>query len=262
MTFVFDLISDLHIDSWGDFSWESQATSPVCIVAGDIGRNRPDVLKALNHLGQCYQAVFYIDGNDEHHNRLDNVGKSYLDLARKIDKIPNVVYLQDNMVIADGVAILGTNGWCAFDFDPGVDSVAAEAWCQDEYGLTEDITRKIAKMAATDAAYMMNSVKRLQTHRDVKKIIMVTHFVPDPALIAHDIDLAGTMRFNVMGNRYMMQALAADTENKIDTWCFGHYHGSVDQTRSRVRFVNNCRGRSDAPYAQQVYFPKRVVIEY
>lgn len=262
MTFVFDLISDLHIDSWGDFSWESQATSPVCIVAGDIGRNRPDVLKALHHLGQCYQAVFYIDGNDEHHNRLDNVGKSYLDLARKIDKIPNVVYLQDNMVVADGVAILGTNGWCAFDFDSSIDSAAAETWCQEEYGVTETVTRKLAKMAATDAAYMMNSVKRLQTHSDVKKIIMVTHFVPDPALIAHDIDLAGTMRFNVMGNRYMMQALAADTENKIDTWCFGHYHGSVDQTRSRVRFVNNCRGRSDAPYAQQVYYPKRVVVEY
>ena len=262
MTFVFDLISDLHIDSWGDFSWESQATSPVCIVAGDIGRNRPDVLKALHHLGQCYQAVFYIDGNDEHHNRLDNVGKSYLDLARKIDKIPNVVYLQDNMVVADGVAILGANGWCAFDFDSSIDSAAAETWCQEEYGVTENVTRKMAKMAATDAAYMMNSVKRLQTHRDVKKIIMVTHVVPDPALIAHDIDLAGTMRFNLMGNRYMMQALAADTENKIDTWCFGHYHGSVDQTRSRVRFVNNCRGRSNTPYAQQVYYPKRVVVEY
>jgi predicted phosphodiesterase len=262
MTFVFDLISDLHIDTWGDFTWESQATSPVCIVAGDIGRNRPDVLKVLHHLGQCYQAVFYIDGNDEHSGRLDSVGKSYLDLARKIDKIPNVVYLQDNMVVADGVAILGTNGWCAFDFDPSIDSAAAETRCQEEYDVTEDVTRKLAKMAATDAAYMMNSVKRLQTHRDVKKIIMVTHFVPDPALIAHDIDLAGTMRFNVMGNRYMMQALAADTENKIDTWCFGHYHGSVDQTRSRVRFVNNCRGRSDAPYAQQVYYPKRVVVEY
>jgi predicted phosphohydrolase len=206
--------------------------------------------------------VFYIDGNDEHHGRLDNMGKSYLDLARKIDKIPNVVYLQDNMVIADGVAILGTNGWCAFDFDSSLDATAVESWCQEEYGINEDATRKLAKMAATDAAYMMNSVKRLQTHRDVKKIIMVTHFVPDPALIAHDIDLAGTMRFNVMGNRYMMQALAADTENKIDTWCFGHYHGSVDQTRSRVRFVNNCRGRSGTPYARQVYYPKRVVVEY
>ena len=262
MTFVFDLISDLHIDSWGDFSWDSQATSPVCIVAGDIGRNRPDVLKALHHLGQCYQAVFYIDGNDEHHNRLDNVGKSYLDLARKIDKMPAVFYLEDNMVVADGVAILGTNGWCAFDFDSSIDSAAAETWCQGKYNVTESVTRKLAKMAATDAAYMMNSVKRLQTHRDVKKIIMVTHFVPDPALIAHDIDLAGTLRFNMMGNRYMMQALAEDTEHKIHTWCFGHYHGSVDQTRSGVRFVNNCRGRSDTTHSQYVYHPKRIVIDF
>ena len=91
---------------------------------------------------------------------------------------------------------------------------------------------------------------------------MVTHTVPDPALIAHDIDLEGTMKFNVMGNRLMMQAMAQDTENKIHTWCFGHYHGSVDQFRSNIRFVNNCRGRSGTMYSQHVYHPKRILIEF
>ena len=91
---------------------------------------------------------------------------------------------------------------------------------------------------------------------------MVTHTVPDPALIAHDIDLSGSMRMNVMGNRLMMQALAADTEHKIHTWCFGHYHGSVDQTRSGIRFVNNCRGRGDTAHRQYVYHPKRIVIDF
>jgi hypothetical protein len=67
---------------------------------------------------------------------------------------------------------------------------------------------------------------------------------------------------NVMGNRLMMQALAADTEHKIHTWCFGHYHGSVDQTRSGVRFVNNCRGRGNTTHSQYVYHPKRIVIDF
>ena len=70
-----------------------------------------------------------------------------------------------------------------------------------------------------------------------------------------------TPKFNIMGNRYMMQALAADTENKIDTWCFGHYHGSVDQTRSGIRFVNNCRGRAGTQFVQHVYHPRRIVID-
>jgi len=70
------------------------------------------------------------------------------------------------------------------------------------------------------------------------------------------------MKFNTMGNRLMMQAMAADTENKLHTWCFGHYHGSVDQMRYGIRFVNNCRGRGDTPHAKAVYYPQRIVVDF
>lgn len=262
MTFAFDLISDLHVETWGDqLDWSGRATSPVCVVAGDIAKDRAIVLRTLRHLGQCYQAVFYIDGNDEHTNNLEDLSNSYNDLAKKITRIPNVVYLQDNVIVIDGVAILGTNGWWGFDFDLSIDTEESAEWYKDKLELSSSAVRSISKMATTDSLYMVTSIKRLQTHRDVKKIVMVTHTVPDPALIAHDLGLEGQLRMNTMGNRYMMQALALDTENKIDTWCFGHYHGSVDQVRSGIRFVNNCRGRADTPYAQHVYHPKRIVID-
>jgi predicted phosphodiesterase len=261
MSFAFDLISDLHIETWGQFSWEDRATAPVCIVAGDLARDRDTVTRALRHLGKVYQAVFYIDGNDEHTDYRENLGESYLDLARRIERIPNVVYLQDNVVVVDGIAILGTNGWWGFDFDLTVDSEQSQEWYADKENLSSAAISSIRKMSNTDATYMLSSVKRLQTHHDVKKIVMVTHTVPDPSLIAHDIGLENTLKFNVMGNRYMMQALAADTENKIDTWCFGHYHGSVDQTRSGIRFVNNCRGRAGTQFVQHVYHPRRIVID-
>lgn len=262
MSLAFDLISDLHVDTWNQLNWEGQATSPVCVVAGDIGRDRDTVIQTLKHLGKCYQAVFYIDGNDEHTDYLEDLGASYKDLTRKINKIPNIVYLQDNVVVVDGVAILGTNGWFGFDFDLNIDPNQVNQWVQDKYKISAEATGSIARLSNTDTNYMIASVQRLQKHRDVKKIVMVTHTVPDPALISHDIELEGSMRFNTMGNRYMMQAMAADTENKIHTWCFGHYHGSVDQTRSGIRFVNNCRGRSNTRYSQHVYYPRRIVVEF
>ena len=40
MKFAFDLISDLHIETWPDFDWTGQATSPYCVVAGDVARDR------------------------------------------------------------------------------------------------------------------------------------------------------------------------------------------------------------------------------
>lgn len=261
MSLAFDLISDLHIDTWGEFDWQDQPTSAVAVVAGDIARDRNTVVKALRHLGKCYQAVFYIDGNDEHTDYLENLGFSYEDLVRRIKRIPNVVYLQDNVVVVDGVAILGTNGWFGYDFDLGIDPEAVDLWVQEKFDISAAATKSIARMSNTDAAYMISSVQRLQRHNDVKKIVMVTHTVPDPALIAHDIDLDGHLKFNTMGNRIMMQAMAVDTENKIHTWCFGHYHGSVDQTRSGIRFVNNCRGRSNTKWSRHVYHPLRIVID-
>lgn len=263
MQFAFDLISDLHVETWRtEFDWEGRATSPICIVAGDVARDRSTVCRVLRHLGKCYQAVFYIDGNDEHADYQENLAGSYDDLANRVSAIPNVVYLQDNVIVIDNVAVLGTNGWWNYDFDLGIDPEQSALWYQDKWKLTTTATKAISRMGNNDASYMINSIKRLQTHNDVKKIVMVSHTVPDPALIAHDIDLEGKLRMNMMGNRYMMQAMAADTESKIHTWCFGHYHMPIDQTRSGIRFVNNCRGREDTQYCQHVYHPRRIVIDY
>jgi predicted phosphohydrolase len=261
MTFAFDLISDLHTETWDDFTWTGLATSPYCVVAGDVARDRTLVLDVLRHLGQCYQAVFYIDGNDEHRYFYDDLNASYSDLTNRIRKIPNVVFLQDNVVVVDGVAIVGTNGWWSYDLDPSIDAEQTSLWFQEQCQVSAQTAKITGRLATTDATYMATSIKRLQTHHDVKKIVCVTHTVPNGSLISHDIGLADTLRFNTMGNRFMMRALAADTEKKLHTWCFGHYHGSVDQIRQGVRFVNNCRGRGDTEWRQYVYHPRRIVVD-
>jgi hypothetical protein len=162
--------------------------------------------------------VFYIDGNDEHVNHIEHLNLSYSALVKQIEKIPNVVYLQDNVVVVDGVAILGTNGWWGFDLDLSVDPTRSALWWQEKMAVSGVAVKSVARMATTDATYMVSSVRRLQSHKDVKKIIMVTHTVPLPELIQHDIDLDGNMRFNCMGNAYMQQALLADFQEKIHTW--------------------------------------------
>ena len=262
MEFSFDLISDLHVETWNDFDWTGQATSPYCVVAGDVCRDRSVLKDVLTHLGQCYAAVFYIDGNDEHKHNMTNLGNSYKDLSKRVRKVKNCVYLQDNVVVVDGVAILGTNGWWGFNFDVSINPEESAAWYADKEGINRQTIESIKSMSTTDANYMIASVKRLQTHQDVKKIVMVTHTVPHPSLIEHDVQLNGSLRFNTMGNRFMQYALDADTESKIHTWCFGHYHGDVDQVHNGVRYVNNCRGRGNTPWSKYVYHPKRISVEF
>lgn len=262
MEFSFDLISDLHVDTWDQFDWSGQPTSPYCVVAGDVSQDRKQLIDTLKHLGSCYQGVFYIDGNDEHRNYLDNISSSYRDLRKYVDKLKNVVFMQDNVVIVNGVAFLAANGWWTFNFDPEIDYQQSVDWFQSRYGVDSAVAATVTNMAITDAAYLKNSVQKLQMHQDVKAIVIVSHTVPAPWLVDHDLELDGHYRMNTTGNAHMQMCLDYDTENKIKTWCFGHYHRPIDRYYSNIRFVNNCRGRGNTPWSQPSFFPKRITVNF
>ena len=263
MTFAFDLISDLHVETWDSFDWTGQATSPYCVVAGDVARDRQQLLDTLTHLGQCYPGgVFYVDGNEEHKDYLDDLGASYQALSKDIDAIPNVVYMQDNVIIVNGVALLGTNAWWTYDFDTDISVDSSIQSIQDHFGINEPAATNIMGVAYNDAAYMINSVRKLQTHKEVGAIVIVSHTVPAPWIIAHDPDLGGTWRYNGMGNSHITRAIDEDTEDKIKAWCFGHYHRPVDRELGGIRYVSNPRGRGNTEWRQQAFYPRRIEIKF
>ena len=120
----------------------------------------------------------------------------------------------------------------------------------------------IHNAARHDAAYLVNSVRKLQTHQEVATIILISHTLPAAWIVEHDLDIVGTYRYNGMGTTDLASALAEDTECKIRAWCFGHYHKSVDQIRDGIRYVNNPRGRGNTDWCQVAYYPRRIEIEY
>jgi hypothetical protein len=263
MTFAFDLISDLHVETWDTFDWTGQATAPYCVVLGDVARDRSLLIDVLSHLGQCYPGgVFYVDGNEEHKNYFEDLSDSYRELEQEISQISNVVYLQDNVVIVNGVAILGTNAWWTYDFDSLADVDQSMSYIQHHFGISNSAAQGILDVAYNDAAYMINSVRKLQTHKEVGAIVMLSHTVPAPWIIAHDPDLVDTWRFNGMGNSYITRAIDEDTENKIKMWCFGHYHRPVDQNLGGIQYVSNPRGRGNTPWCQPAYYPRRIEIDF
>jgi hypothetical protein len=262
MNLAFDLISDLHVETWDKFDWEGQPTSPYCVVAGDVSRDPELVRETLEHLGKQYAGVFYIDGNDEHRYYLDDLGGSYRVLNQALENIHNVVYMQDNVVIINGVAILATNGWWSYDFYPDLGFEESQRWYEEKEGISTSSAGGISGVAYHDAAYIINSINRLQRQRDVKSIVVVSHTLPAPWIVEHEIDFTDNFRVNVMGNRHLQLALNEDTENKIKAWCFGHYHKSVDRDHAGVRYVSNPKGRGTDRWHQTPYYPKRIEIPY
>lgn len=261
MTLAFDLISDLHVETWGDFDWTHRATSPICVLAGDVAQD-PQILKhTLEHLVENYQKVFYIDGNEEHKYNWDDLDSNYEDIASMAADIPDLVYLRDNVVMIQGVAFLGSNVWWDWNFDSDIDQSQSKAWFQDRQKCNPHVPDMIEAHAKNDLAYLYNSIRRLQMHQDAKKIVLISHTVPSRDLIKHDLSLEGSYRINTMGNSLASTLRNADSEQKISHWCFGHYHAPIDRVIDSVRYVNNCRGRGDTPYCQYAYHPIRIEVE-
>ncbi len=256
---TFDLISDLHIDHKA-LDWTSQATSPICVVAGDVARDPKLLYDSLQHLSNNYRAVLYIDGNEEHRDHLYDIGAHYSEIKRHLDKIPGLTFLHDNVVIINGVAFLGTNSWWSFDWDPRFDPEHCRLELQEYYGIDHKATDQIMAMAITDYRYLSQSIKKLQTLLDVKKIVIVTHTIPDGTLVHHDPDISSNWRLNAGVNSFIRTALVEDTEHKVCCWCFGHYHWQIDQDINGVRYVCNPRGRFGTNWYREPYFAQRIEI--
>lgn len=231
MKLGFDIISDLNLSPDDEFNWEDKATSLYLIIAGNISSDTRVLIQTLEHLTKCYQGVFYMPGS------LDYDSLHFLkyrnDELKKICKsIPGVVLLHRHVVIIDGVAILGANGWYGNRED------------------TEDDMEKLYKYTQNleDVDYLKSSINRLQLHLDVTKILLVTHSAPGPDLFF------GEEPTNLSEGFTLQTCLDADLENKVTTWIYGSYGKQVDTVIDNINYVNNsCSGKKP-------YWAKRIEV--
>lgn len=260
MNFAFDLISDLHVEPGEQFDWNGQQTSLYCVVAGDIARDRDTLLETLRHISSCYLGTLYIDGNDEHRDHMTDIDASYAELSEELQKIPGLIYLHNNVVVIDGIAFIGVNGWWNFHFNTDLELADCVRWYCDYVSVDHVVAYQTVQKAYNDAAYLSSTIRRLQKHPDVKSIIIVSHTVPTPELTDHDTDLVDQLRYNCVGNPHLLRSLEHDTANKVSMWCFGHYHRAMDREINSIQFISNPRGRINTPWCQNPYFARRIEV--
>ena len=221
-----DVISDLHLLPDDSFNWEGKATSLYCILAGNVSSDLRTVCQTLMHLSRLYQGVFYSPGFLEY-DGIDDVGDRTDQIIEMCSMIPNVAVLHHHVVIIDGIAVIGCNGWSMFTF-------AKEADDQRQTARYEDIV------------YLKKSIEKLQKHLDVKKIVVVSNAIPKKELYFGEqppyIDDYLTLDY----------CLDSDTEHKISHWVFGTHKKIVDTTLNDINYLNN------PYYKQKPYWAKRL----
>jgi len=230
MNLSFDVISDLQMKS-GDFDWEGKATSLYCVIPGNISDDMDVVKKTLLHLSTCYQGVFFIDGSLEHDSVRDRDFRiKELTGITKLAK--NLVYLHDNVVVIDNVALIGANGW------------------NGNY-VPEDTTAEIDLVCAEyeDVSYLGNTIDKLQELTDVTKIVIVTNSIPLSKLYYGDEPL----RYSQVS---LTDTLVRDTEHKVSHWIFGSTDRIIDIMDNDINYLNNPQ------YSRNPYYAKRIEVLY
>jgi predicted phosphohydrolase len=231
MIIGFDVISDLNLTPDESFNWENKATSLYCIIAGNISNDIRTIHQTLTHLSRFYQGIFYIAGSLEYPD-INVIPVKSQELVKICRTIRNVAYLQNHIVIIDGVAIIGSNGWYGNTIFKG--DVIEE--------MTKDASRN------EDLSYLSNSLEKLQLHLDVKAIIIVTNSVPGPELFF------GEDSENLLGQLPPQLCLVHDTEGKVSHWIYGSYEKIVDTTIHDINYINN------SYYKRNPYWAKRIAI--
>jgi predicted phosphohydrolase len=231
MIFGFDIISDLNLTEDDTFDWEGKPTSLYCVLAGNISSDLTVLYKTVKHLSKLYQGVFYIDGFLEN-NDINDKDRVVSEIFKLFANIKNVVYLHDNVVVVENVALVGVNGWYGTTAETDEDS----------------LNLRIHRYA--DLAYLEKTIEKLQLHIDVKNIIVISNSVP-----VSDIYFGEYPKEYDPAEIDLSNVLESDTEHKVTTWVFGTHKKIVDTSIKGINYFNNpC-------YNSNPYYPKRVNIE-
>ena len=230
MIFGFDIISDLNLSENDIFDWEGKPTSLYCVLAGNISTDLHVLYKTVKHLSKLYQGVFYIDGALEN-NLIADRDRVIDDISRMFISIKNAVYLHNNVVVVEGVALVGVNGWYG--------NIATNE--------EENLNLKVNRY--DDLAYLQKTIEKLQLHIDVKQIIVISNSVPSLDIYFGEKPEIDPDEINL---NYVLES---DTESKITTWVFGTHKKIVDTKINGVNYFNN------PLYNKIPYYPKRINIE-
>jgi hypothetical protein len=229
-TIGFDVISDLNLSPDSSFNWEGKATSLYLIIAGNISSDLRTIRQTLLHLSRFYQGIFYTLGSTEYH-QVPDIDSRTNEIHKMCQTIKNVAVMHHHVVIVDGIALAGANGWYG-------NTVPGDA-------VTEAI---IEQHRNEDILYLKSTVERLQKHLDVKKIVLVSNSVPSEELYFKEHPDSVRTQLN------LGMILVSDTESKVSHWVYGTYGKVVDTTIRGINYINN------SYYNRNPYWAKRIEV--
>lgn len=225
------IVSDLHLEfnRPGEL-FDLPVTGDVLILAGDIGvAYKPSYFFMLEEWADRYTAVIYVAGNHEYYKSgVYKVDEQLINLG-----IPNLHFLQNDLINVDGVTFIGSTLWT--DLSDPLAAMHANSSMND-FKLIRHNSMKFQAHTATDihmdsVKYITDALNKIEGPK-----VVVTHHAPTFRSIHPQY--AGDL---------LNAAYATDLEDLVaraDLWVHGHMHHSIDEKVGDCRVICNPRGYS------------------
>ena len=237
----FDVISDLNLKPNDSFNWEGKSTSLYLILSGNISSDLRTISQTLFHLAKFYQGIFYTPGTLEYAG-IENVNARTAELLNICQRISQVALLHHNLIIIDGVAVIGSNCWENASTHKKSESISI-------------MDLQFTQHRLDDMGYLHQCLTKIQRHPDVKKIIIVTNAVPnincyfgENPIHLGDSDIP------------LDTVLNADTEGKVSHWVYGSYSKVVEATLLLPR-TNDLICVTNPKPDKGVYWAKHITVK-
>jgi len=222
----FQLMSDLHVE----FGWDCKFTTHpgvTLILAGDIHSNTEALILLIKDACDNYENVIMVAGNHEFYgNNYDEV----IHTLRAEDRnISNFFFLEKGIAHIEDVTFLGGTLWSNPDWD--VFRNINDAY-KIEYRGHKLLDTDIAHFNEITTKFIKKELKRKRKN----KLVVVTHFGPDPALM-HKRWLSYPRM-----NTYFWATGFQEHFHLADMWLYGHTHDSGDMVLDGCRCICNPHG--------------------
>lgn len=239
-------LNDCHLE-FGDFDIPETADekNTIMILPGDIGVvDKPFTIKFfLKDLSERFKYVICVLGNHEYYNgSLLRVPDKFREI---IKDLPNVILLDDEVFIHDGVKFIGSTLWTDLD---NLNPILIYTMKNEFNGLTDF---KIIRTGTKSSPYMrkideMDIFSRFLKSKDFifeqlemkdnLKHIVITHHAPSYLSISPEF------KGNILNGCYVSNLFDEVYDSDALFWFHGHTHKSFDYDINETRIVCNPRG--------------------
>lgn len=214
------IASDLHFEFHRDFGQsmvDSLPDADVMICAGDL-ESSEGIEGALRRLCKRWPHVVYVAGNHEFY------GSSIAEVRRQLTalakELPNLHYLENDVVEIEGVRFIGTTLWFRY-----FDGIGPRQRHLNDFHRIKDATTKTYKENEAAIEFLEREV--------TEDSIVVTHHLPA------EVCVRPRFKGSLLNAFFLcdMEELIRKRQPKL--WIHGHTHDSVDETIGKTRIIAN-----------------------